>query len=89
MPAIALSKDAEGFAYSMWRIMSPELSFQRPHIIHPRTRAALDELTGAGLLTRTDDKRGPMAWRPTDAMAIAVKKFRKPGPDVNFPMTTE
>jgi len=90
----ALSRDAEVVAKSFWggaglTMTTMTLKFQRPNIIHPRMAIALDELTDAGMLARTDDPRGPREWKPTDRMEAAAKFNRpKKGEDCP-PFTTE
>jgi hypothetical protein len=66
--------------------MQTTLTFQRPHVIHPRMRAALDELTASGLLAVTED-RGAMSWAPTASMAPAAMGFKLPSNAEGFPMT--
>ena len=89
-----LSTEAKVVAGTFWGIMpTDELSFNRPHIIHPKTRKGLDDLVEAGLLTMeplNDYKNPPLVWKPTDKM-----KTDKPDTPLafikahGFPVTTE
>lgn len=67
-----LSIEAKVVAGTWWGVMNTsEVSFQRTHIIHPRTRKGLDELTSKGYLTADfydGGKRG--VWRPTKKMKV-------------------
>lgn len=84
-----LSRDAEIVALCWFSIGGQtRLKFHRPHIIHPRMRAALDELTTAGILAREDDPRGPKEWTPAIDMKFC-RKFKAPAKDESFPMTIE
>lgn len=88
-----LSIEARVVIGAFWGVMpTDELSFQRPHIIHPRTRKGLDELVEAGMLTveRFNKHSDTLVWKPTDKM-----KTDKPELDMeflkenSFPVTTE
>lgn len=78
MSAYTLSRDAEIVALCWFGIGGQTtIRFQRPRIIHPRMRAALDELTIAGILARADDPRGPQEWKPAVDMKFS-RKFKQP-----------
>lgn len=77
-----LTDDAVAIAASCWKMIERNtMTFGRPHLIHPRMRAALDELTKAGLLTAEADARGPMTWSPTPAMAAFTRSLEMPDMD--------
>lgn len=93
-----VSRDAQTVAYCMFLMGPPVcLAFDRPHIIHPRTRAALDELTEAGLLEVMPSgvlPRGGAGWKAASHLC-PLKDFRDQGipritsSDSSFPITTE
>lgn len=64
-----MSERAARYAICIWKFI-PETTVRAayPEKMSVDTRSALDELTFAGLLERDDDPRGPMEWRPTQAM---------------------
>jgi len=69
-----------------------ELSFNRPHIIHPRMRRGLDDLVAAGLLTmeKFNEHSAKLLWKPTEKLKAnrptVSMKFIKAN---SFPITTE
>lgn len=90
-----LSVEARIIAGTLWTgyMSHTELSFRRPHIIHPKTRKGLDELVEAGLLTmeKPDDHLDTLSWKPTPLMVTDGPKrpseaFMKRH---TFPLTTE
>ena len=84
------TRDTEVIAYCYFGPMAQvSLRFQRPHIIHPRMRASLDELTAAGWLERIDDRRGPITWKLKIEFASLAGKFAAPKKGESFPMTLE
>jgi hypothetical protein len=93
-----VSRDAQVVAYCLFCMGGPtSATFQRPHAIHQRTRAGLDELTMAGLLEPVDPKTLPrtaMGWKATEAMGMPMRDFDKFGipaitEDDTFPITTD
>ena len=78
-----------------WGMMMPrtELSFDRPWIIHPRTRKGLDELVEAGLLTveKFDNPHSDkLIWKPTPRMGTEGPKPSMAFMQANsFSITTE
>lgn len=93
MKTSTLSRDAEIVAYALFLTGAPcQLIFNRPHIIHPRTRAALDELTQAGMLAAVDAKaltKGAMGWQATAEMGFPIRDLKPPTKAESFPVTTE
>lgn len=89
----SLSRDAEIVAYALFHTGKPsQVIFNRPHIMHSRTHAALDELTQAGMLKPIDARtlaRGAMGWQATDKMGIPLRDLQAPTKDESFPVTTE
>ena len=90
-----LSKEAKVCVGAWWSVMmTGELKFQRPHIIHPRTRKGLDELVDKGFLTveKFNDISDALVWKPTDKMR---DKSQRPKVSMDFvkehgfPITTE
>lgn len=89
-----LSTEAKVVGATWWGgpMMLTELSFDRPWIIHPKTRKGLDDLVAAGLLTvekfnRVSDK---LVWKPTDKMKTSPPKASLAFLKANsFPVTTE
>ena len=60
--------------------------------MHSRTRAALDELTQAGMLEPIDARtlaRGAMGWQATDKMGIPMRDLKAPTKEESFSITTE
>lgn len=86
-PVAPISRNAEVVAW-FFQTMPTTLKFMRPHVIHPGTRAALDELTAAGLLVVTRDPRGPMEWKAAPSLGL-LRKFRHPEKDEGFPLTID
>lgn len=90
-----ISRDAEVVAYCLFGMpmsANHSVTFQRPHIIHPRTRAAFDELTAAGMLEPIPEAeigRGTMGWRATKKMGRPWSLYAKPTEADSFPITTE
>lgn len=93
MTTTTLSRDAEIVANALFPTGAPcELIFNRPHIIHPRTRAALDELTQAGMLAPIDAKTlasGAMGWQATAKMGFPIRDLKRVTKAESFPVTTE
>lgn len=92
-----VSRDAQVVAYCLFLMGRPtQVTFNRPHIIHPRTRAALDELASAGLLEVMDTSklpRGAMGWQAVKGLRPMLD-FKEQGipaitKDESFPVTTE
>lgn len=90
-----LSTEAKVVAGVHWGLlMTAQLSFARPHVIHPQMRAGLDELVEKGYLTveKFNEISDKMVWKPTAKMYD-----EKPGRNVSmafveansFPVTTE
>lgn len=90
-----ISRDAEVLAYCLFGMpMSRDhrVTFARPEIIHPRTRAAFDELTEAGMLEPMPAGElppGAAGWRATSAMGTPWSRYRKPLRSESFPLTQE
>ena len=88
------SIEAQVVAGAFWGRLMPctALSFERPWIIHPKTRKGLDELVEAGLLTmeRFNKISDKLIWKPTSRMEAEGPKpsiaFMKGN---GFPVTTE
>lgn len=86
-----LSEDAKAIAFGLFMTGYPQsLTFRRPHIIHPRTLAALKELTKAGMLREispADLPKGAQGWQATKEMGrpkrVALTKAN------SWPVTTE
>lgn len=80
MKATTLSRDAEIVACALFTTGRPsQVIFNRPHIIHPRTRAALDELTKAGMLIPVGSKelaKGAMGWQATDKIGFPLRDLK-------------
>ena len=93
MTTHTLSRDAETVAHALFPTGAPcQLIFNRPHIIHPRTRAALNELTQAGMLAAVDAKelaKGAMGWQATAKMGFPIRDLKRPTKAESFPVTTE
>lgn len=80
-------------AYVIWTslfLMGPPASvtFHTPSRILPRTLAALEELTGLGMIAPTDPNslpRGSRGWKATDQIG---EPWKQPRPDESefFPM---
>ncbi len=88
-----LSTEAKVIIGAFWGIMpTSELSFARPHIIHPRARQGLDELVKTGMLTveKFNKYSDKLVWKPTDKMKTNKPKVSKAFIKANsFPITTE
>lgn len=85
-----LSSDAHMVAGGLFMMGAPMLlSFKRPHIIHPRTLAALNELSEAGLLADAPDEvqKGGKAWRALPEMGRPISWAKMTGE--SWPVTTE
>lgn len=86
---MAISRDAEIVALCVFGFgTSTKLTFQRPHVIHPRMRAGLDDLVAAGMLTVSED-RGAKTWQRTDAMGSPAKLYRPPEKGESFTFTID
>jgi hypothetical protein len=84
---VNLSRDAEIVALCWFSIGDKmRIRFNRPHFIHPRMHAALNELTDKGILARTDDSRGPKEWAAVSDMSFA-RRFKQPTKSERFAMT--
>ena len=88
-----LSTEALVVCGAFWGVLpTSELSFERPHVIHPRTRKGLDDLVAAGFLTveRFNNISDKLVWKPTERMKSERPKvsraFMK---DNSFPVTTD
>lgn len=89
----ALSVEAKVVCGAFWGIMlTTELGFERPWIIHERTRKGLDELVAAGYLTveKFNQYSDKLIWKTTDKLRAELPrvsmKFMK---ENSFPVTTE
>lgn len=93
MTAAQISRDAEIVLSCLFMMGKPtKLQFARPHIIHPRTKAALDELTAAGLIDVMPAKelpKGTAGWTGNDKTLQACKGFKRPTAEESFPITAE
>lgn len=85
-----LSTEAKVVSGTFWGVIPvTELTFQRPHIIHPSARKGLNDLTAAGLLV-FEDRHGIAIWRPTERMKASPPKVSQEFIKRNsFPITTE
>lgn len=90
MPDMEFSTEEKCVIGCWWNIMmTTEVTFQRPHIIHPRMRKGLDELTDKGLLA-FEDRHGIAIWTPTDKMKTHKPRVSQKFLEENsFPITTE
>lgn len=73
-------------------LMTTELSFKRPWVIHPRTRKGLDELVDNGYLTveKFNKYADTLVWKPTDKMLKERPKIsRKFMEENSFPVMDE
>lgn len=90
---VTLSRDAQIVAYCLFGFGKPaSLTFERPHIIHPRTLAALEELVAAGRIKPMDGGVLPQnakGWKATDLIGNPMKDFRAPKKSESWPITTE
>lgn len=90
---LTLSRDAQIVAYCMFGFgEKAELTFNRPHIIHPRTQTALDEMVKAGMLVPMDAATlppGALGWKATALMGNPMEDFPAPKKGEGFPITTE
>lgn len=86
-----VSRDAEILAACLFPNGKMSLTFKRPHIIHPRTFAALHELAAAGIVEPIpyDDLRdgSRVGWRVLTGNNVL--RYRKPAKAESFPITTE
>lgn len=65
-----LSIEAKVICGTWWGVIgNSEVVFQRPWIIHPRTRKGLDELVEKGFLT-VEQQSAALVWKPTAKMHI-------------------
>jgi len=88
-----LSIEAKAMIGAFWTLLPlNELSFDRPWIIHPRSRKGLDELVDKGFLTveKFNDHSERLVWKPTDKMGTdkpkVSLKFLK---ENSFPLTEQ
>lgn len=92
-PKKELSRDAQIVAAGLFGLGSKaSVSFQRPHIIHPRTRAAIEELKAAGMIEDLPAHklaRGAEGWRGTEKIGFPLADFKKMEESESFPITTE
>ncbi len=87
-----VSRDASIIAMCLFASgVKTELLFRRAHIIHPRTRAAIDELVKAGYAVEKPDAapKGGMAWRGTEKLGFPLVEIVRPTKAEAFPITTE
>ncbi len=88
-----LSIEAKCVAGSIFcAVPTDELSFERPWIIHPRTRKGLDDLVAAGLLImRTwNPYSAKVLWTQTDKLRENPLNISMAFLKANsFPLTTE
>lgn len=89
----ALSRDAQIVAISLFGFgPRASVSFRRPHIIHPRTKAGIDELKAANLIEEIDPDelpRGAQGWRGKEELGFPMIDFKKPEESECFPLTNE
>lgn len=89
----AISRDAEIVLSCLFMMGRPtKLQFARPNIIHPRTKAALEELTNAGLIDTMPAKelpKGSAGWQGNNNTLAACQGIKRPSKDESFPITTE
>jgi len=65
------------------------LRFDRAHIIHPRTRGAIEELVTAGYVVAEAAPKGAAAWRGTAKLGVPLVEIVPPSKSESFPITTE
>lgn len=90
-----LSVEAQVVYGGMWMLPiceNSEVTFQRPWVIHPRTRKGLDELVENGfLIVEPFNKISPaLTWKPTAKMT--AKRVQLPWKfleENSFPVTDE
>lgn len=90
MPTI--SRDAQIVAQGLFGRLGSKVraTFHCPHIIHPRARAALDELTAAGMLVAVDPNElpaGRLAWAATDKIGKPLTDYPLMTEAESFPIT--
>lgn len=90
----SLSVEAKVLTGAWWGIMmTGEVTFDRPWIIHPSTRKGLNELVAAGYLTAAPLNRYkdcPWVWKPTDKMKAERPQVSMAFMKANgFPITDE
>ena len=91
---VPLSVEAKVLIGAFWGVMmTDKVQFDRPWIIHPRTRKGLDELVAGGYLTvetLNDHLDSPMLWRPTAKMVSSRPRVSRGFIEANtFPFTDE
>lgn len=89
----SLSRDAEVVLYCLFMFGGPtKVMFKRAHIIHPRTRAGMDELAAAGLvdvMPESEVGKDGAGWQGNANTRAAWKACKKPTDAESFPITTE
>lgn len=90
----SLITEAKVLVGAWWGILpSSEVTFQRPHVIHPRTRQGLDALVAAGYLTvepLNRHKDSPLTWKPTAKLRSERPKVSRAFMEQNtFPIKIE
>lgn len=90
----ALSPEAKTLVGAWWGVMmTTEVTFQRPWIIHPQARKGLDELVAAGYLScepLNQCENPPMGWKPTEKLKTEQPKVSRDFMKANsFPITDE
>ena len=84
---MGISRDAQIIAVSLFAFGVPQaVNFARGEAsIHPRTLAALNELTEAGLITRSTGWAA--RWEAAEAIGTPINDFEAIGPGESFPIT--
>lgn len=89
----ALTRDEEIVAMTLFcHGTKTKLTFQRPHIIHPRTRTAIDGLLAKGMietLPKDELAVGAEGWCGTEKIGVPFRKFKMPEKAESWPITTE
>ncbi len=88
-PINDLSNDARMVAYALFSFgEKAKVNFDRAHVIHPRTRAGLDELAEHGFIVPLVAHTGAAAWKGTENLGRPMFDVENPKELDSFPITT-
>lgn len=84
-----LSRDARSLAFTQAiyaGMGEATITFQRPEKIHPRAKAAFDELVAGGWFEEKHDTRGAVTYRAVKPKIFDATSFGEPDRADSFPL---
>lgn len=85
-----MKRDTEIVAQSLFGLgKRSSVSFRRPHAIHPRTQAGIDELEEMGMIEKQPKgelPKGAVGYNATDKIGFPLHDFIKGSEEESFPI---